>query len=417
MKTSHKIIIPVFSVLLAGAIALVVLTMNGTLKRKPETSGETENGVYTSTDFTQLKPTSVQSQYPLMKTDFDSVFYCAGPDGAIKFYEFDGEKAVDYQGVVKTITVTPELTYNKVSITISYIEKDGKTLGYGIFTNKNNPEVTLYSYVFAKLIDAPEIYGIKGKMLLLNIDADEAYSNNKAYVEIFSVDMTNGALSRVFSQRDRVADKTGKFTDRWHILTDEFLKSAQKKAAVISGRLYNDNTEIYDIFDLNRSMNTPDVSGIYGTFLRENPEDNSYVYLKKTTTGFKSVSYLGQETELTRFDGDLENDFVFSGDWVYSVKERAFTNLVNKTKITANGVEAIDMFAVSPDGTKFICTANYKDSQAFFVVNKDGEVTGYSGKNIFNSNIKNMCFADSETVIMTALNEDNACTNYFVKIK
>ena len=230
MKTSHKILIPVFSVLLAASIALVFLTMNGTLKRKAAPSGEVENGTYTSTGFAQLNSAVVQSQYPYMKSDIDSVFYSIDTDGYVKFFEFDGKEFSDYNGMVKTLEVAPELTYNKIPITISYIEKDGKTLGYGLFTNKNNPEVTLYSYVFAKLTDAPAVYGLKGKMLLLNINPDEAYCYDKTYSEIFNVDMSNGGLSRVFSQRDRQADKTGKLTDRWHILTDGFLNSAQKKA-------------------------------------------------------------------------------------------------------------------------------------------------------------------------------------------
>ncbi len=416
MKTSHKILIPVFSVLLAASIALVVFTMNGTLKRKAAPSGEVENGIYTSTDFAQLNSAAVQSQYPCMKSDIDSVFYSAGADGIIKFYEFDGKSFSDYNGIVKTIEVAPELTYEKIPITISYIEKDGKTLGYGIFTNKNNPEVTLYPYVFAKLTDAPSVYGLKGKMLLLNINPDEAYSYNKTYSEVFNVDMSTGGLGRVFSQRDRQSDKTGKLTERWHILTDGFLNSAQKKAACISGRLYNSDTAVYDVFNLNKSMSKPEAEKIYGTFLRENAKDGGYIYLKKTSTGFKSVKFIAQEKEIARFDGDINKDFVFSGDWVYAAKERTFTNLVTGAKIKTDGVEAIDMFAVNADGSKIAAAANYKN-QAFFVIDKEGNVDGYSGENFFNSNIRNICFTGNDVVFTTATNENGTCTNYLTKIK
>lgn len=416
MRKSHKILIPVFSVLLAASIALIVLTMNGTLKRKPAGAGEVENGTYASTSFAQLNSVSVQSQSPILKSDIDSVFYSFDADGNVKFYEYDGKQLSDYNGVVKSITVSPELTYNVIPITISYIEKDGKTLGYGLFTNKSDSNITLYSYVFAKLTDAPAVYGLKGKMLLLSTNSDEAFTNDRTYSEIFNIDMSNGSLARVFSQRDRQADKTGKLTDRWHILTDGFLSSVQKKAGVISGRLYNAGTSVFDVFDLNRSMNKPEATEIYTTYLRENANDGGYVYLKKTSSGFKSVKFIAKEEEIVKFDGNIKKDFVFSGDWVYSVKDRTFTNLLNGSKIKANGVEAIDMFTVNADGTKIAAVASY-ENQAFFVIDKDGKTTGYSGDNFFNSNIKNMCFASADTVITTATAEDGSCVNYLTTIK
>lgn len=416
MRTSHKVLISVFSVLLAASIALVVLTMNGTLKRKPDTSGTVENGNYVSTDFAQLKPVAVQSQNPLVQSDFDSIFYTFDADGNFKFYEYNGETITDYSGEVKTVTVTPECTYNKIPIVINFIVKDGKTLGYGLFTNKNNADVTLYSYVFAKLVDAPAIYSLKGRMLLLSTDPDEAYVADKTYTEIFDFNYSAGTCTPVFTQKDRNADKSGKLSERWNIITDGFLKSVNKKAAVISGKLYNTGTETFDVYDINTSSNTPDVSGMYGSYLRENPEDNSYVYLKKTSSGFKSASYLGQETEIARFDGDLK-DYVFGGDWVYSVKERKIVNLINKKTINTKSVEAIDLLAANSDGTKFAAAANYKDNQALFIIDKDGNAQGYSGKNIFNSNIKNICFADKDALLITALNEDGTCTNNLIKIK
>lgn len=415
MKKAHKIIIPVFAVLLAGAIALVVLTMNGTLKKKPTSAGEVNNGNFSATDFAQLKSFSVQSNYPYMQSDFNNIFYSADTDGNIKFYEFKDGKFADYSGTVNTVTLQPECSYNVIPIKISYIVKDGKTCGYGLFTNKNTPQINLYSYVFAKLTDIPAVYGIDGKMLLLNTNPDEAYCSDKTYTEIFTVDMTTGACTAMFSQRDRNIEKSGKMAERWNILTDGFIKSIDKKAAFISGRLYNEGTKVYDAFDINRSINTPEAKEIFGTFLRENKKDGGYIYLKKTSSGFKSVKFIAQEEEIVRIDSDIEKECVFSGDWVYTVKDKTFTNLVNGTKITADGVEAIDMFAVNSDGSKIVAVANY-ENQAMFVINKDGSVQGYSGDNFFNSNIKNICFADNNTVMTTATNKDGTCINYLTKI-
>ena len=416
MKTVHKILIPVFAVLLAAAVVVTVLILNGTIKKQPGATGIVEDGVFKAADFAQLDPISVHSQYPYMQSDIDGIFYTADINGDVKFFEYDGKQLNNYSGTVGTITVTPELTYNKLPIKISYIVKDGKTVGYGLFTNAAHPEVTLYKYAFAKLIDPPAVYGLKGKMLLVSIDTDEAYSNDRKYVEIFNVDMTNGGLSRVFSQRDRTPDKSGRLSDRWHIITDGFIKSVENKASVISGRRYNTDTEIFDIFDLNVSMNNPDNTGIYTTFLRENPKDSSYVYLKKTKGGFKSVNYLGQATDIVSFEGKIEN-YVFSGDWVYDANNHEFVNLMNGKKVAAKGVEAIDMFAVNSKGTAFAALASYKDSQGLFIIDSEGKTQAYAGKGIFNSNIRNVCFADDDTLFTTGTDENGACTNYLIKIK
>ncbi len=414
MKKSHKILIPVFSVLLVAAIAAVYFTLNGTIKRKPDLSGDVENGVYKSAEFSQLDSYSLKTGYPLVQSDIDSLYYCVSPDGNVKYYEYNAGKISEFNGVVKQLQVNVELSYNKIPITLYYIEKDGKTTGYGLFTNADtNNNVNLYSYVFAHITDSPVLYGLKGKMLLLNTNPEEAYNSDKTYTEIFDVNMTDGTCSNVFSQRDRTVDKSGKMTERWNILTDSFIKSVGQKASVISGRLYDSDTDTYDVFDMNKSINKPDALGMYGTFLRDN-KDGSYIFLKKTAKGFKSVKYISQEEDIVSFEGDIKKDFVFSGNWVYSVKERTFTNLIDGKKIISESTEAIDMFTVNSDGSKIVAVANY-ENQAFFVINSDGTTKGYSGENIFNSNIKNICFADDNTVLVTSVS-DSECVNRLIKV-
>lgn len=417
MKKIHKILIPVFSVLLVISIAALVVSFNGNIMAKltGKANDDFSSVGFKGDDFSSLSPVSAVSDYPLVKSDIDSIYYCVKPDGKVSFYEYNGSALAPYTGDVETKDLKPECSYVNIPITVYYIEKDGKTLGYGLFTNANDDSVELYSYVFAKLIDAPTVYDLQSKMLLLSTDEKEAYSADKSYCEIFSVNMENGKCTNVASQRDRPADKTGRLSERWTILTDSYLRTISKKAAVISGRLYDSETKTYDVYDLNKGVNSPAFKGIYGRFLRED-SDGGYIYITKTDDGFKSAKYITDEKDIAVFTGNIEEDFIFSGDWVYSKNNKTFTNLLTAKEIKASKIDTgFNTFCVNSDGSKIVALASGQN-QAFIVIKEDGSVKQYVGDSIFSTDIKNAVFADDETVMTTALNSDGACVNYFTKI-
>lgn len=414
MKTSHKILIPIFSVILVLSLVLAYFVSNGTIRKKYISDSDRSSVDFSAADFSGLESAETDSAFPIMPTDFDGIFYSLAADGKVSFFEYSGGNFASYSGKVETIDVKPELTYNKIPITVYYITRDDSVLGYGLFTTKNSDaDVKAYSYVFAKMITAPSVYKVKGNMLLVSTDPDDAYNTEKIYTDIFSVN-DKGDCENILGQRDRTADKTGRLTERWGIVTDSFMKTANKKASLISGRLYDSDTEIFDIFNLNKSMNAPETKGLYTTFLRED-SDSGLVYLKKTDDGFKSVKFIAEEKDIALFAGDLKNDYVINGNWIYSKNEETFTNLLTGDSFKAKNLGSIDMFAVNADGTKFAALASY-NNQAFFSVTSEGDVKAYSGTSIFNNNVKNICFADADTVLTTAVREDSSCVNYLTKI-
>lgn len=411
MKKIHKILIPIFSVLLVLSIVALVFIKTGLINNFIPFS---KNGEFNGTDFTQLNSVTKTTNRPVMKSDIENIYYTVEADGAVKYFEYSSGSLNDYKGEVKTIELSPECSYVRIPLTIYYVEVGGKTVGYGLFSSDNSDgKVKYYSYVFAKLIDAPTVYGLKGKMLLLNTNPDEAFTLNKTYTEMFDVDMDKQTCSTFTSQRDRNAEKSGRLAERWNIITDSQIKSASKKATIVSGRLYDEKTEIFDIFDLNDSENKPDVSGMYTTFLRED-KDSGYVYLKKTANGFKSVKFITDEKVITEFIGNIKTDFVFSGNWVYSNNESKFTNLLTGEEIVVEKLGKINFFTVNADETKIAAVANYTN-QGFYIIEKDGSSKGYSGTDIFNTSINNICFVDNETVLTTTVNEKGACINYLTK--
>ncbi len=411
MKTVHKILIAVLSVafvISAAALGLSFFADKGDIDILPEAVKKAE-----SVD--NICSQSLTTDYPLIQSDFEKILYSVKPDGAVVFYQIGTDVLSEYAGEVKTIELTPSCTYYKIPITVYYIEVDGRTLGYGLFTTENSDaKVNLYSYAFAKLIDAPMVYGVDGKLLLLSTDPEEAYSTDKTYTEAFEVNMENKRCKSFTAQRDRTADRNGRLAQRWSILTDGYLSSASKKACMISGRLYDEGTSVYDVYDLNKGLNKPVVKGIYSQYLKED-SDSGLVYLKKTDNGFKSVRYIAEEKTIAQFTGDMVCDFVFSGDWVYDLKNKEFTNLVTgKTVDGKNLDDTIPTFCVNDDGSKIVVMMSGEDTQKLSIVSADGEVKRYSSDNIYSADIQNMCFIENSTVLTTAVKSDGTCVNYII---
>ena len=402
MKTAQKVWIAVLCVaFIVSAVALGLSYFAGT------------DSSYKGESVENVTPQSLVTEYPLVQSDFDNIFYCLKPDGTVEFYEFGNNMLSAYSGEVNTVELKPSLTYYKVPITVYYIEVEGKTLGYGLFTTENSDaKVNLYSYAFAKLVDAPVVYGIDGKLLLISTNSDEAYSADKLYTEAFKVDMDTKSCSPVTAQRDRTAEKTGRQSERWSMLTDSYLASVSKKAGMISGRLYNEGTDVFDVYDLNESLNKPEVKGMWGTYLRE-AENGALIYIKKTDNGFKSVEFIAEEKEIASFKGDMKN-FIFSGDWVYDLKEERFTSLLTGKTVEGKKLdEGVADFCANADGSKIAVAMLNGESQALAVVTPDGKVKQYACDSVYSD----MQFINNETLVATAFTNDGAWVNYVITVQ
>ncbi len=405
MKTAQKVWVMILSVTFVISAAALGLSYFAPADILP--------GGYKGESMENVTPQSLVTEYPLVQSDVDNIFYCISPDGTVEFYEFGKDMLSKYSGEVNTVELKPLLTYYSVPITVYYIEVEGKTLGYGLFTTeKTRAEVNLYSYAFAKLTDAPAVYGLDGKLLLISTNPDEVYSADKVYTEAFSVDMDTKKCSPITAQRDRSADRTGRLSERWSMFTDSYLASVSKKAGMISGRLYNEGTAVFDAYDLNESLNTPEVKGLWGTYLRET-ENGALVYLKKTDDGFKSVEFIAEEKEIASFKGDMKN-FEFSGDWVYDKEKEKFTNLLTDKTVEGKKLDGrITDFCANADGSKIAVALSDGDSQALSIVTPDGKVKQY----ICDTAFYDLQFINAETLIATAFTNDGTWVNYIITVQ
>lgn len=404
MKTAQKVWIIILSV--AFVISAVALGL----------SYFAPAGGYNSESAENVTPQKLMTEYPLIQSDFDNIFYCLKPDGTVEFYEFGEDMLSKYSGEVNTVELSPSLTYYNVPVTVYYIEVEGKTLGYGLFTTENSDaKVNLYSYAFAKLVDAPVVYGLDGKLLLISTNPDEVYSADKVYTEAFDVDIDTKKCSPLTAQRDRNADKTGRLSERWSMFTDSYLASVSKKAGMISGRLYNENTSVFDVYDLNESLNTPEVKGTWGTYLRET-ENGALVYIKKTDDGFKSVEFIAEEKELAfiKSKAEGEKNLVFSGDWVYDLKAEKFTSLLTGKTVEGKKLsDGVTGFCANDDGSKIAVAIADADSYTLAFVTPDGKVKKYMCEAAYSD----MAFINSETLVATAPANDGMWANYVITVQ
>ena len=123
MKTVHKVLITVFSFTLVISILVLLLS---TMLTGSFNVGLSSSGNFNGKNISTLNPSSVATEYPLVQSDFDSIYYCMKPDGVVDFYEYNGTSVSKYTGEVKTVELKPSCTYYKIPITVYYITVEGK---------------------------------------------------------------------------------------------------------------------------------------------------------------------------------------------------------------------------------------------------------------------------------------------------
>ena len=296
-----------------------------------------------------------------MPTDFENIYYTATLDGKIAFYEYKDGAFTASTLPVKTVKASLAASYEKIPVTVSYIEKDGKVCGYGIFTSDMSADVDVYSFAFVKLINKPAGYG-SGHLLLADFDKNEFNKNDKIYSEIYNFNIANGSASTYVSNNTRLIDMNGAFRNDWTMLTDDFVANLGNAKYFISSRYYTgeERGERADIMVLSDAYKpTVVVEDILGLWFVN--DANGMHYLKKTANGFENVvNANGEERALAEFGGDYSADYLQDGRWLINKKSLALTDLLTGSTKTLKDIDisSADSFSVSPDGSKLVFASN-----------------------------------------------------------
>lgn len=322
-----------------------------------------EQSAYTTSAALSVKGANGEIYLP---TDFDGIYYTASLDGSVKFFEYAGGQMAASSLAVKQVKANLAASYEKIPVTVNYIEKDGKVCGYGVFTSDMSKDVDVYAYAFVKLTMKPAGYG-SGHLLLADFDKDNFYKADKLYSEIYNFNLANGSASTYVSNHTRMIDKNGSFRQDWTLLTDDFIKNLGDAKYFLSSRYYNedDKGRRADVMVLSNSYRpkiaVEDILGVW--FVNDG---NGMHYLKKNENGFANMLKAGDnESVLTQFEGDYYADYMQSGKYLINKKSLVMTDLMTGKTQTLKDIDIsnADVFSVSPDGTKAVF-ASYGEANA-----------------------------------------------------
>lgn len=250
---------------------------------------------------------------PLMPTGTDDIFYAMTADGDVSFFKKDGQSfsSLRADGQYKMVL---SCSREEIPVTITYIEQDGKTEGYGLFVNRDPAaQVHYYEYVFCRLCTPPASLA-KDDDLLLMLDYSPArlYAE-KEYGDLFYYNSADGQLTPVFSQAQRGLDKGAKLRTDYTVITDYTLEKNQNPFLFFSGRMYATDSGQYDIYatgtkDAYNTDNNRFVKDVLAPVFYQINGKVTYWQEKPTGNGFVLTDADGQE--FFAFDGSFNEDYL-----------------------------------------------------------------------------------------------------------
>ena len=254
MSKKNKTVIIILSAVLAVCLVFTGLTFSDSFKGKLFGGMDTESGAAFST----VKEYEFKTDYPLVKTQLENVFYEPDPDGTIKYYKYRDGEFHEMSGV-KTQKVTVTCSYQEVPFTLYFLDDtDVGTICYGLFNSKQDTKVKTFSYILARVIDCPKSFKDTARtqyVMLLDMDAEDAYKENKTYSDIYSFDRKSGTATLIVSSRDRTVQEDATQNETWTVFTDASVNNMSKYDWFASTRYHDTNAEelLYDFMSVESS--------------------------------------------------------------------------------------------------------------------------------------------------------------------
>ena len=114
-------------------------------------------------------------------------------NGNFEFYEYKNGAftKIDASG---TVTATVSLSNQNIPAKITYLKRDGRVDGYGLFTTANSDApVAIYDYVFFRVKTMPKQFS-GDALLLLDTKKDDFYQAEKVYEEAYTLNLSIRAI-------------------------------------------------------------------------------------------------------------------------------------------------------------------------------------------------------------------------------
>ena len=421
----------ILSVLLCVLTVFAVITVTGVVDINKIINEMEENTTETpKATVADVFTTYSDAGFPLLETDIPGVFYAMSKTGDVNFFKAQNgniEKIED----VGVFDVTVTCSGQKLPVTIHYVEIDGRTAGYGLFTNENHPDVFLYEYAFFKVTDQFDGYDSKSKLLLLaDIEKSRFYDEDKIYSESFYL-YESKETKNFLNEDQRIVDLNARLRADYKMFTDDILHQTDDKILFFSSRFYNDygHSEQVDIF----------ISGGYG----ENVDNNRYILdiaslnfwetengiryfaLKNTedtdaaaVTAISLMNYKDKKSEeIISFDGSLTEDFIISGTKLFNIKTGEIYDVVTDETVKFDSSVfstsfTPDLFKAGEDGRYCIIRgkSNLGKPSLAIIDTETGKTYSYTD-NVF-GHIASMQALSDGTVILSLAASESAESYY-----
>lgn len=406
--------------ILAVVCVFAVLVFSGILSGDKFFGGEEEttdgDSISASEDYMQYVKANGKNNLPYLSTDIENIYFTISTDGEVKFYSFADNNftPVDATG---TYDVSVTMSEQDVSTTVTYYEKDGVISGYGLYTGKTD-SFDLYPYAFFRLTNYGENYDkaySTSCLLLVDITADDFYSNEKVYEEPFIFKFSDASCSRMLSEANRTVGMDGTKRSDYSLLNDAVIDGSTDHQLFFSGRQYAEADEKVDLFRSGGSGNNVDnirlVHDVLGNWAKY--VDDSIMYISVNENEDVIVAKYDTDSKesetVKKFDGVKRDGIIVSGDYLYIINTNIVYSLLEDKEISLSYDKAnalrVDMFICN--GETFV-VRGYVDGRYPCMISAD--VATGSVKTVYTNDffryIVNPGFAGENILVSVQANEN-----------
>ncbi len=302
-----------FVLLLSAAVVVGLFSFQQPVSREqPQVllSVQPENVKASAIDaFAQWK----KAEAPLQKTGIDGIFYAITKNGDVSFYSKEGTSFSKLRADGK-YDITVSCSREEIPVQITYIEKDGKTEGYGLFVNRDaDASVHYYDYIFFRLCTPTGLLAKDGQLLLLLDYEEDRLYRKKQYGDSFYFNPATKETEPVFSQAQRGFDKQARLRTDYAVLTDSILVQTQAPFLFLSGRFHAVDSGKTDLYAMGKQdeYNTDNnryKTNVLGNLFYIINGKVTFWQEKEQTNGFVLTDADG--TVLQSYDGDFDADYI-----------------------------------------------------------------------------------------------------------
>ncbi|HAX84555.1 MAG TPA: hypothetical protein DCY15_09030, partial [Ruminococcaceae bacterium] len=294
-----------------------------------------------------------------------------------------------------------------------------------LFNSKQESSVKTFSYIFVRLMDCPASYNDSARtnhILLLDMDAQDAYKVDKTYSALYSFDMNSGTATLIVSSRDRTVQEDATQNETWTVFTDSSVNSMSKYDWFATTRYHDTNAEtvLYDFMSVESSRGVRKAEStefVNSPSYQFREKDGAYYCFADSDDGFNLVKNGKKAEPLKKFSGKF-SDYLVADHFIFDPSTTEFTDMFTGETVSGKKTrfESLSGFIASPNGKTFAVFCG-GDKQAMVIYNtEENKARIISDSDIFNSGICNYCFISNQTVLVSNFAEDGTAVNRIVKI-